>query len=418
MKLYNTLTQEKDVFTPRGNEVTIYVCGITPYDTTHLGHAFTYTTTDILIRYLEMQGLNVRYVQNVTDIDDDILRKAKEVGEDWRSLGNRWTTHFIRDMQKLNVRAPDRFPRATETIPEIIQSVQALLEEGVAYKADGSVYYAVDSWPEFGKLSHLPREEMLPIANERGNRPDDPNKRNPLDFVLWQAQAPGEPSWDSPWGPGRPGWHIECSSMSTSFLGDIVDIHGGGADLCFPHHECEIAQVEPASSRKPFVRYWMHTAMVRHEGEKMSKSLGNLVMVRDLLESYSADAIRLYLGRHHYRESWEFAEPELQASQAATNRLLLGVEAESGEGSILDFKAHQNSFYSAMDDDLQTGRAVTVMLELAETILTGVRKGMNVKEAQETLRSFGQVFGLGLDSQGPESRVVEGWERYITEFAY
>lgn len=417
MKLYNTLTQEKEVFTPRGDVVTIYVCGITPYDTTHLGHAFTYTTTDILIRYLELLGLDVRYVQNVTDIDDDILRKAKEVGEDWRSLGNRWTTHFIRDMQKLNVRAPDRFPRATETIPEIIQSVKALLEEGIAYEVGGSVYYAVDSWPEFGKLSHLPREEMLPIANERGNRPDDPNKRNPLDFVLWQSKAADEPSWDSPWGPGRPGWHIECSSMSTSFLGEVVDIHGGGADLCFPHHECEIAQVEPASSRRPFVRYWMHTAMVRHEGEKMSKSLGNLVMVRDLLESYSADAIRLYLGRHHYRESWEFDEQELRETQAAANRLRQSVEAKSGDGSIMDFESFRYSFYLAMDDDLNTGQAVSVMLGMGEAIMAAARRGMNVKDAQKMLRSFGRVFGLRLDRLEPEAGVAEGWERYIAEFA-
>ena len=417
MKLYNTLTQEKEVFTPRGNEVTIYVCGITPYDTTHLGHAFTYTTTDILIRYLDLLGLDVRYMQNVTDIDDDILRKAKEVGEDWRSLGNRWTTHFIRDMRKLNVRAPDRFPRATETIPEIIHSVETLLEEGVAYEAGGNVYYAVDSWPEFGKLSHLSREEMLPIANERGNRPDDPNKRNPLDFVLWQRKAVDEPSWDSPWGPGRPGWHIECSSMSTSFLGDVVDIHGGGADLCFPHHECEIAQVEPASNRRPFVRYWMHTAMVRHEGEKMSKSLGNLVMVRDLMENYSADAIRLYLGRHHYRESWEFDEQELQESQADANRLHQSIEVESGDGSMMDFGVFQDSFYSAMDDDLNTGRAVTVMLEMGEAIEAAAQRGINVKDAQKILGSFGTVFGMRLDRQEPEARVAEGWERYIAEFA-
>ena len=418
MKLFNTLTQEKEDFVPRGSEVTIYVCGITPYDTTHLGHAFTYSSTDILIRYLESQGLKVRYVQNVTDIDDDILRKAKEVGEDWRSLGNRWTTHFIEDMQTLNVRAPDRFPRATETVPEIIRSVQALLEQGVAYEAGSSVYYAVNSWPEFGKLSHLSRNEMLPIANERGNHPDDPFKRDPLDFVLWQGQAPGEPAWDSPWGPGRPGWHIECSSMSTAFLGDIVDIHGGGADLCFPHHECEIAQVEPASSRRPFVRYWMHTAMVRHEGEKMSKSLGNLVMVRDLLESYSPDAIRLYLGEHHYRASWEYDERELKASQVVVDRIRQAVECDSGDGREMDFDSLQEAFYAALDDDLNTTEAIAVMKDLGEAILNSAREGRDVKEGQMKLRSFGKTFGLRLEQQKPEERVLHGWGRYITEFAF
>ncbi|HIC90325.1 MAG TPA: cysteine--tRNA ligase, partial [Anaerolineae bacterium] len=230
----------------------------------------TYTVFDILIRYLELCGYTVHYVQNVTDIDDDILRKAKEVGEDWQTLGNRWTARFIRDMEALNVRPPDHFPRATDVIPDIVEMVQRLLETGVAYEAGGNVYFHIDAWPEYGQLSRIPRDHMLPIANERGNNPDDPHKRDPLDFVLWQAQAPGEPAWESPWGLGRPGWHIECSAMATRFLGEVVDIHGGGADLVFPHHESEIAQVECCSSQSPFVRFWMHTAMVRHEDEKMS----------------------------------------------------------------------------------------------------------------------------------------------------
>jgi len=237
LKLYNTRSQQLEELKPQGDFVTMYVCGITPYDTTHLGHAFTYTTADILIRHLESQGHRVKYVQNVTDIDDDILRKAQETGADWQSLGNEWTAHFIRDMQSLNVRAPDYFPRATEMMAQIGDMVQALVDKGVAYESAGNVYFAVDAWPTYGQLSHLPRTELLPVANERGNRPDDPHKRDPLDFVLWQAQAPGEPAWDSPWGPGRPGWHIECSAMASHFLGETIDVHGGGADLVFPHHE-------------------------------------------------------------------------------------------------------------------------------------------------------------------------------------
>src|SRR5512133_2544478 len=212
MKLYNSKTQTIEDFTVRDHEVTLYVCGITPYDTTHLGHAFTYITYDQLIRYLALQGIRVRYAHNVND------------------------------MIALNVRPPYYYPRATDVIPEIVQSVEALLEAGLAYVKNGSVYYDIHRYPDFGQLSHLPYAEMLPVANERGNSPDDPNKRDPLDFVLWQAQAPGEPAWDSPWGPGRPGWHIECSTMATKLLGDTVDIHGGGADLLFPHHECETAQ--------------------------------------------------------------------------------------------------------------------------------------------------------------------------------
>jgi L-cysteine:1D-myo-inositol 2-amino-2-deoxy-alpha-D-glucopyranoside ligase len=240
MKLYNALSQQVEPFEPIGDAVTVYVCGITPYDTTHLGHAFTYASFDILIRALEQQGYPVRYVQNVTDIDDDILRKGKEVGEDWDSLGNRWTAHFIKDMINLNIRPPEVYPRATDVIDGIINTVQELLDAGVAYESNGNVYFHIDSWADYGKLCRMDRAEMLTIANERGNNPDDPHKKNPMDFVLWQAQAPGEPAWDSPWGPGRPGWHIECSTMSSQFLGKTIDIHGGGADLLFPHHESEI----------------------------------------------------------------------------------------------------------------------------------------------------------------------------------
>jgi cysteinyl-tRNA synthetase len=258
------------------------------------------------------------------------LKRAKETGEDWRALGTRWTHHFIDDMIALNVRPPDDFPHATDVIPEIIESVEELIGAGLAYASNGSVYYAVDRYPDFGQLSHLPYDEMLPVANERGNHPDDPNKHDPLDFVLWQAQAPGEPAWESPWGPGRPGWHIECSTMATKYLGIPVDIHGGGLDLCFPHHECEIAQIKPVLEDEPYVRYWMHTAMVGYQGEKMSKSLGNLVMISDLLKTYSPDALRLYLGSHHYRETWSYAEEDLQRFQRLADRFRQAASAASG----------------------------------------------------------------------------------------
>ncbi len=344
MKLYNTLSKKVEIFLPRGDEVSIYVCGITPYDTTHLGHAFTYTSVDILIRYLESKDLSVRYAQNVTDIDDDILRKAKEVGEDWLAVGNRWTMHYIEDMQALNVRAPDFYPRATDAIPEIVEWVQNLLEAGVAYESGGNVYYDVNAWSDFGELSAIPRSEMLPIANERGNHPDDPAKYNPLDFVLWQAMAPGEPSWESPWGPGRPGWHIECSTLSTKYLGETIDIHSGGADLCFPHHECEIAQVEPVTSEQPFVRYWMHTAMVYHDGDKMSKSLGNLVWVRELLKTYSPDALRLYMGKHHYREEWRYNEAELKVAEKEAKLIRKALRVSSGQVNSLSASSAWGEF--------------------------------------------------------------------------
>ncbi|MGD0006318.1 MAG: cysteine--tRNA ligase [Anaerolineaceae bacterium] len=409
MKLYNSKTQTTEEFTLRDHEVTLYVCGITPYDTTHVGHAFTYTNYDQLIRYLELKGIPVRYAQNVTDIDDDILKRAKETGENWRELGNRWTDHYINDMMALNVRPPDYFPHATDVIPEIIHSVEALIHAGVAYVKNGSVYYEVDRYPEFGQLSHLPHGEMLPIANERGNRPEDPNKRDPLDFVLWQAQAPDEPAWESPWGPGRPGWHIECSTIAIKYLGKTVDIHGGGLDLCFPHHECEIAQVEPVLDHDPYVRYWMHTAMVGYQGEKMSKSLGNLIMVADLLHTYSPDALRLYLGSHHYREAWSYDEKDLQKSQELADCLGQAVWLESGENVSFSPAEYVSEFSESMENDLGTPGAVHALQELARGILEAAKGWRDVKEAQEMLRKYSLVFGLTLGSETPEERVIEGW---------
>ena len=410
MKLYNSKSQTIEEFTLRDHEVTLYVCGITPYDTTHLGHAFTYTNYDHLIRYLELKGIPVRYAQNVTDIDDDVLKKAKETGEDWRELGQRWTNHFIDDMLALNVRPPDYFPHATDVIPEIIQAVEGLIQAGAAYGKNGNVYYQVDTYAQFGQLSHLPQAEMLPIANERGNHPEDPNKRDPLDFVLWQAQAPGEPAWDSPWGPGRPGWHIECSTIATKFLGKTVDVHGGGLDLCFPHHECEIAQVEPVRDHTPYVRYWMHTAMVGYEGEKMSKSLGNLIMVSDLLHTYAPDALRLYLAAHHYREAWAYKEKDLQKSQALAERLKQAVGAESGKNAPVSPAEYASQFRAAMENDLETPGAVQALAGLAQAILEAARGRRDVREAQAALRKYGQVLGLTFGADAPEERVVKGWK--------
>lgn len=410
MKIFNSQTQVIEEFELRDHAVTVYVCGITPYDTTHLGHAFTYTVYDQLIRYLELKGIPVRYAQNVTDIDDDILRKAKETGSDWRELGIQWTNHFIDDMIALNVRPPDFFPHATGVIPEIIQSVEDLLRAGVAYEKNGSVYFEVDSYPDFGQLSHLPRRDMLPVANERGNRPDDPNKRDPLDFVLWQAQAPGEPAWESPWGPGRPGWHIECSTMATKFLGDTIDVHGGGLDLCFPHHECEIAQVKPVRSSEPYVRYWMHTAMVGYQGEKMSKSLGNLVMVSDLLQEYSPDALRLYLAAHHYRMAWAYEEDDLKKYQQTAERLKQAASVESGRDGVFDPAGFEARFIESMENDLDTPGAVIALEVLADGILEAAANRQDVNQAQDALRKYGSVIGLTLGAEAPEERVVAGWK--------
>jgi len=416
MRIYHELSGKVIDFEPRGEEITLYICGITPYDTTHLGHAFTYAVFDVLIRYLEYQGLHTCYVQNVTDIDDDILRKAKEVGDDWLALGNRWTSRFIQDLQALNMRPPDYFPRASDVILEIVGAVQKLLDAGMAYEAEGSVYFHVDAWSDFGKLSKIPRSEMLPLANERGNFPDDPRKQDPLDFVLWQAQAPGEPAWPSPWGNGRPGWHIECSTMASKYLGDTMDFHGGGSDLIFPHHECEIAQAEVSTGQEPFVRFWLHTAMVYHEGEKMSKSLGNLVMVSDLLQDWSPDSLRIYIADHHYRESWSYDEVELQVAARLSQKVLAAVTAPSTAGELLDTAALQQGFLAAMDNDLDTPAALQVLDKFADTLIAGSAAGRDLTTAQEVMRGFCRIFGLQLDAENPEARVIDGWNRHLARF--
>lgn len=416
MKLYNTQSQTLEEFAPEGKIIRLYVCGITPYDTTHLGHAATYCAFDILIRFLEYRGATVLFCENVTDIDDDILREAKKRGQDWRALGNHWTAHFIRDMIALNVRPPDYYPRASEVIPEIIEFNRVLVARGLAYESGGNVYFHVDSFPEFGQLSHLPREAMLPIANERGNFPDDPHKRAPLDFVLWQAQKEGEPAWPSPWGAGRPGWHIECSAMNYKTFGPTIDLHGGGADLVFPHHECEIAQTINFTGEPYFARCWMHTAMVEYQGEKMSKSLGNLVMVDQLLKQYTPDALRLYLAKHHYRKPWAFTYAELDAGQSQCTQLRQAVTVRGGDGRPMDFAEARTRFENALESDLDSPTAADVLCELAAQIIEHADARRDVSAAQAWFRTAAAILGLRLDADGPEPRVRSGWERHLQRF--
>ena len=395
MKLFNTLTQSLEEFVPIDNTVRIYVCGVTPYDTTHLGHAFTYVSFDTLMRYLEYTGCKVKYVQNVTDIDDDILRKAREVGMAWDELGRRETERYLRDMDALNVRRPDVYAYASEETPTMIEIIQVLLAKGLAYENGGSVYYSVKRDAEFGGMARAiglnDYHAMLTIANERGNFPDDPRKRDPLDFVLWQAQAPGEPAWPSPWGPGRPGWHIECSAMSMRYLGPQLDIHGGGEDLAFPHHTCEIAQSEHFTGKAPFSRFWVHTGMVHQDGEKMSKSLGNLTLVSDLLKDYSADAIRVTLLSHLYRCPWECFPEDLQVATELVARLqqvrtLVG-EHTDGQDTVLSGR-----FHAAMKNDLNTPEALLLLHRAAETMLAN----HDINTGAEILR-LARILGLRIE---------------------
>jgi L-cysteine:1D-myo-inositol 2-amino-2-deoxy-alpha-D-glucopyranoside ligase len=369
MRLYNTMTRVLDTFEP-GPIVTLYVCGVTPYDTTHLGHAFSYSTFDVLIRLLHALGHEVRYTQNVTDIDDDILRKARELDVDWAWLGRDQTAKFERDMADLNMLPPTHYPRATDEIPGMIATIRRLLESGHAYRVDGNVYFSSNSVADFGALARLDRKQMLERFEETGDPPTDPRKRDPIDFVLWKESGPGEPVWQTPWGAGRPGWHIECSTMAVHYLGPRIDIHGGGDDLIFPHHSCEIVQSEAATGEAPFVRIWMHNAAVKLGGIKMSKSLGNLVMARTLLERFPAGAIRLYLHRHHYRRPFEYDEQRLEDEARLYERM--ATFAQSGEPGIepaerSEVRDVRRRVYTALADDLDTPLAIDALATLLES---------------------------------------------------
>ncbi len=349
MRLYDTARRAIVPFEP-GQVVTMYTCGITPYDASHLGHAAVYLTYDVLQRRLRDRGHETRCVRNVTDVDDDMLRKAREVGVHYLDLAAAEMARFDADMDALGILPSWSEPRATSAIADIRGFIGMVLDQGYAYEAGGAVYFDVGSFPRFGQVSHLSRGEMLALAAERGGSPDDPNKRDPLDFVLWQPSAPDEPSWESLWGPGRPGWHIECSALALRELDTTIDLHGGGADLIFPHHECEAAQSEAATGQT-FVRHWMHQAMVQMDGEKMSKSLGNLVFVHDLLEAHDARAIRLAVVGHHYRDSWEWTDGLMPA---ATERLGRWADAGSGDGALDEVRL-------ALDDDLDTPAAAAAI---------------------------------------------------------
>jgi L-cysteine:1D-myo-inositol 2-amino-2-deoxy-alpha-D-glucopyranoside ligase len=349
----------------------VYVCGITPYDSAHIGHAFTYVQFDVLVRYLRRLGVAVDHVQNVTDVDDDILRVARERRVDPAELADREVAAFERDMRTIGVAPPTVSPRATRFVPEMVVEVAALVEAGHTYERNGTVYFSVATDPGYGRLSGLGREEMVRLAAERGGFPDDPNKADPLDFVLWQRSAPGEPWWESPWGRGRPGWHIECSTMARRLLGQPVDVHGGGSDLLFPHHESELAQALAAHAGEAFVRRWLHAGMVAYAEEKMSKSLGNLVFVRDLLTRHAPETIRRAQLRHRYHEDWEFHEGDL-------------IDALDPTEGPDDAEA----FFAALDDDLDTPAALAVLDRATASGLPWVRQGNAV---------------LGLSGPGPGS---------------
>jgi len=410
MQLFNSFSQQIETFVARDDEVKLYVCGITPYDTAHLGHAFVFTTFDILVRYLRSQGLRVVYVENVTDIDDPLFEKARELGNiSWDQLAQQETESFLREMQAIHVVMPDHFVRASEQLPTMFSLIERLLQSGNAYLNDGWMYFDIRSDAQFAQLAFasglMGYNQLLESANLNGNDPHDPRKRDPLDFLLWRGAVAGEPAWPSPWGPGRPGWHIECSAAATRFLGPQIDIHGGGADLIFPHHSCEIAQTESATGVRPCVRYWMHVGLVKLGGTKMSKSLGNLIVVHKLLKAYTADAIRLLLAGHHYRQAWEFAIADMEHAQRLADQI---AEAARGDVSLetpsIDSLTGwtEQAFLNALESDLDTPRAVRVLGNLAQACLSGLVPDHELPVARQHIRSMAEFLGLRLDKASEE----------------
>lgn len=355
MKLYDTAKQEIVEFVPNPT-VLMYTCGITPYDATHLGHAFTFISYDVLQRRLIDKGHQVKCVRNVTDVDDPLFAKARELGVHYLDLAAGEEARFESDMTALNALPVHSTPRASSAIPDIRGFIGMVIDRGFAYESGGSVYFNVEKFPQFGSVSHYSRETMIALARERGGNVDDPHKRNPLDFVLWHPSASDEPSWDTMWGAGRPGWHIECSALALRELGTTIDLHGGGSDLIFPHHECERAQSEAATGQ-PFVKHWMHVAMVSMDGHKMSKSRGNLVFVDKLRTKHDPMAIRLGLIEHHYRTEWEWDDGLMARNEVRLSKWKSAAQVENShgdEGLLAEVR-------SALDNDLDTPTAVALV---------------------------------------------------------
>ncbi len=371
-----------------GPVVRMYVCGITPYDSTHLGHANTYLTYDLLIRRLEDLGHEVEMVRNVTDVDDSILPKARELGIDFLELAAMEMKRFHGDMEALNTRPPAAEPRATESIEPIIDLISKLEASGHTYDVDGITWFDVSTAPRFGRLSGYAEDTMIALSAERGGTPADLRQRNPLDFILWQPSAEDEPSWDSPFGPGRPGWHIECSAMSWAHFGQTIDLHGGGSDLIFPHHECERVQSELGFGEQ-FAHHWMHTGMVAYQGTKMSKSLGNLVFVNELLKSHDPQAIRLALMGHHYRDDWEWFDGDIDDGQERFDRIREAVDL--GKGPHPD--AMLGAVRAALDDDLDAPSARATIDKFARAMIDG---NGDDPSAGDRLRTAAELIGIHL----------------------
>ncbi|MFC1905667.1 cysteine--tRNA ligase [Chloroflexota bacterium] len=396
MKVFNTLSGRKEEFAPQSDTVTMYVCGVTVYDNCHIGHAMSYVIFDAIKRYLEFTGYKVRHVQNFTDIDDKIINRAQQLGISAKDLAEKYIEEYFEDMEALNIKRADIYPKATEEISKIIDLIKALIANDYAYESKGSVYFRVNNFSEYGKLSHQNRGEMLSKAS------DTEEKESPLDFALWKASKEGEPYWTSHWGHGRPGWHIECSAMSLKYLGNTIDIHGGGQDLIFPHHENEITQSESFTGKVPFVKYWLHNGLLQLSGDKMSKSLGNLVTIKETLQRFSPDAIRLFILSSHYRSPLTYSQENVEAAETGIRRLRQAAAnnaIEKPSGIILDSEPFKTRFLESMDDDFNTAQAIGTLFDLAREINRVGEERINTGKAQQTLTELSAVLGFTLEEQ-------------------
>jgi cysteinyl-tRNA synthetase len=426
VKIYNTLTKKKEEFRPlNGNKVTIYACGPTVYDYFHVGNARVFITFDVVRNYLKYKGYDVKFVQNFTDIDDKMIKRANEEGITVKELGDRFIEEYFKDADALNIKRADVHPRATEHIDDIIEFIKVLIEKGYAYVVDGDVYFSAKSFPRYGKLSGQNLEELEAGARvEPGEK-----KRDPMDFALWKAKKPGEPAWPSPWGEGRPGWHIECSVMAIKHLGETIDIHGGGPDLIFPHHENEIAQSE-AVTGKPFARFFMHVGYLNINNEKMSKSLGNFFTVREILKEYEAEVLRFLMLSSHYRSPINFSKELMEQSKNALERLYTALYAmehlekvtperpmsPKEEEYLQKQLENKNKFIESMDDDFNTASAIAALFDIVREFNVSLSENSSkeaVKKTKELVLELGGV--LGLFSKFQPVLLDEEIERMIKE---
>ena len=412
LRVYNTLTREKEAFVPvEPGKVKMYVCGVTPYNHPHIGNARPFIIWDVIHRYFERLGMEVTHIQNFTDVDDKIIEAAKKAGLAWHELADRYIKSYFEVMDSLNIRRVDLYPRVSEHMAEIVAMVETLIHKGNAYIVDGDVYFSVQSFASYGRLSGRELEDM-----KAGARVDiDDRKRHPMDFALWKSAKPGEPFWDSPWGPGRPGWHIECSAMSYKYLGSGFDFHGGGSDLIFPHHENEVAQSEAFSGCTPFVRYWVHNGFVTVNSEKMSKSLGNFFLVKDILEHFRPVVLRFFILSTHYRSPLDFSDERLTEAEKAWTRIASAIQgakklletADSQPAGPVSAELAQTAaaarqeFDAAMDDDFNTALAISSLFPLARALNSACQGGQpdipGIKSAAGTLAELVGVLGLSLD---------------------